>query len=1358
MEKFYLGMDIGTESVGMACTDENYKLLRAKGKDLWAVRLFDEAKSAADRRTKRAARRRLARRSQRIDLLQEVFAPFMEDETFFLRLNNSAFYSEDKNADLKTKYSLFADDDYTDKDFHKSYPTIFHLRKDLIDGNVNSIDLRLYYLAIHHIVKYRGHFLFEGESTSAVQDIKALIANLNCSVEEVYQEDEVFVLPIEKADAFKELALSKGGLNDKKRESLALLGGDAGKKKAYIDLMLGSKVKITDLFDTDDEELKKEKLSFKEISDEDFEKKQEEYGDYFEPINCARSIYSFLKLQSILKGYENVSAAMVGIYEKHKEDLRILKAFVRNYCEKDAYKEIFKKADGTLNNYVRYIGYTKPQRKKIKIDKCTPEEFFTYLKKALDKYKIEGYDEETYNYIKSEIDGGNFLPKILHADGGLFPHQLNGQELDAILSNMAKNYPAFLTKDEEGYSAIEKIKAIFRFKIPYYVGPLNDAHSTRENANSWIVKKSTGRITPWNFNDKVDLNACNEKFIKRMTNKCSYLIGKDVLPKCSMYYQAYDVLNQINKIKIDEKPISVELKQKFFNDLFLKRKKVTKKDIVNYLVLNGHCTREESKNVTISGFDGELKANMGSYITLKNILGDYVDEKPAVCEDIILRHTLCTDKQLVEDYLLANYGNDPLIKENIKKIKGITSFKEFGSLSKELLTDVCGGIDEATGIAYSILERLYNTNYNFNQLIFANEYKFQKAIDEENGVVETDITYEDVDALYVSPLVKRGVWQSLLMVDEYVNAVGRAPDKIFIEVTRKEEKEKKRSVTRKNQILGYYSGIGKDCRDIDKLTEELNQKTDSQLRSERLYLYFMQLGKCAYSGEVIDLAKLSTDLYDVDHILPRSMTKDDSLDNKVLVLRSKNAEKTDNYPIPQGFTNQQAFWKVLKDKGLMSEKKYALLTRTKPLDGDDFQNFINRQLVVTNQTVKAVADLLRRKFSAETKVVFSKASNVTDFRNRFNIVKCRETNDLHHARDAYLNVVVGNIYDTKFTCAYDYFYRKGNDAWREYNLKKLYDFPINGAWKGKTQLDEIKSVLAKPSMQVTRYSYVNKGAFYNETVFNSEDGGIQAPRKNVFPYTQTEKYGGYKSLTTAYFAIVKSKKKGKVIKTIEAVPVIVDYNCRGDKNALLKYFIDKGLEEPEILVEKLKVKSLISVNGFNGWISGITGSSIIIHNAQQWFTDAKTDTYVKDMTKLLEQDRQGKISDSEKNGELFVMSTNRFGEVKSSIDRKQNEELYEKILNKLSLTVYRAIPPCRTFSGKLIAKVDEFNALSCFYQVKVLHQIIKFMKCNAEPSDLSLLKEGSTCGKILIGKDISNVNFEIINQSPCGLITRIKKV
>ncbi|MDU1832132.1 MAG: hypothetical protein E6786_03265, partial [Finegoldia magna] len=57
-KKYYIGLDVGTNSVGWAVTDEFYNILRAKGKDLWGVRLFEKAKTAADTRTFRSGRRR----------------------------------------------------------------------------------------------------------------------------------------------------------------------------------------------------------------------------------------------------------------------------------------------------------------------------------------------------------------------------------------------------------------------------------------------------------------------------------------------------------------------------------------------------------------------------------------------------------------------------------------------------------------------------------------------------------------------------------------------------------------------------------------------------------------------------------------------------------------------------------------------------------------------------------------------------------------------------------------------------------------------------------------------------------------------------------------------------------------------------------------------------------------------------------------------------------------------------------------------------------------------------------------------------------------------------------------------------
>ena len=64
--KYYLGLDMGTSSLGWAVTDPEYHLIRAKGKDLWGVRLFQEAESAAVRRTQRVSRRRLQREKARI--------------------------------------------------------------------------------------------------------------------------------------------------------------------------------------------------------------------------------------------------------------------------------------------------------------------------------------------------------------------------------------------------------------------------------------------------------------------------------------------------------------------------------------------------------------------------------------------------------------------------------------------------------------------------------------------------------------------------------------------------------------------------------------------------------------------------------------------------------------------------------------------------------------------------------------------------------------------------------------------------------------------------------------------------------------------------------------------------------------------------------------------------------------------------------------------------------------------------------------------------------------------------------------------------------------------------------------------
>ncbi len=158
MEKvpYNIGLDIGTSSIGFAATDNLNKPIRAKGKTVIGVRLFEEGKTAADRRGFRTTRRRLSRRKWRLRLLDEIFDKEMAkvDNTFFARLKESNLSPKDAN---KKYLGSLLFPEKKDFKFYEDYPTIYHLRYALMHEK-RQFDIREVYLAMHHIIKYRGNF------------------------------------------------------------------------------------------------------------------------------------------------------------------------------------------------------------------------------------------------------------------------------------------------------------------------------------------------------------------------------------------------------------------------------------------------------------------------------------------------------------------------------------------------------------------------------------------------------------------------------------------------------------------------------------------------------------------------------------------------------------------------------------------------------------------------------------------------------------------------------------------------------------------------------------------------------------------------------------------------------------------------------------------------------------------------------------------------------------------------------------------------------------------------------------------------------------------------------------------------
>ena len=170
-KEYYIGLDMGTNSVGWAVTDTEYKLMRAKGKDLWGVRLFTEAQPAVNRRTKRVHRRRIEREKARKAMLRLFFSDAIDvvDPGFFQRLDESFLQYEDRSDSNKQMNALFNDGSYTDLDYYNEYPTIFHLRKALLHED-REFDVRLVYLAILNMFSHRGHFLNTNMSSDDDRD------------------------------------------------------------------------------------------------------------------------------------------------------------------------------------------------------------------------------------------------------------------------------------------------------------------------------------------------------------------------------------------------------------------------------------------------------------------------------------------------------------------------------------------------------------------------------------------------------------------------------------------------------------------------------------------------------------------------------------------------------------------------------------------------------------------------------------------------------------------------------------------------------------------------------------------------------------------------------------------------------------------------------------------------------------------------------------------------------------------------------------------------------------------------------------------------------------------------------------
>lgn len=350
----------------------------------------------------------------------------------------------------------------------------------------------------------------------------------------------------------------------------------------------------------------------------------------------------------------------------------------------------------------------------------------------------------------------------------------------------------------------------------------------------------------------------------------------------------------------------------------------------------------------------------------------------------------------------------------------------------------------------------------------------------------------------------------------------------------------------------------------------------------------------------------------------------------------------------------------------------------------------------------------------------------------------RELNDLHHAKDAYVNIVVGNVYNTKFNHnAAVYFRDHGVDS---YNLKNLFTHDIPGAWK-VSEKERILQTVAKNTCRVVRMTENGKGKLFDIQPKSAGKNADLIPLKICGAISDTAKYGGYDSATTAYFMLVRSKgKKGKVALSLEAYPLWLDKRGGGAKEDKLRFCVERaGLKEPEIIVDNIKLNTLFCIDGSYAWLRGKTGNRVVWCNANELFLDEESMRTLKNISNYM-RDRKRLNKPDLCAGD--------------KITAECNIRLYDALVEKLGSSVYAGL----SVKGQvpfLRGKREAFAELSREDQCKIIFEVLHLMQCNSVLSDFSSLGGVAHAGSILSNKFVQDMDIKMIFQSPTGYYRRV---
>lgn len=479
-----------------------------------------------------------------------------------------------------------------------------------------------------------------------------------------------------------------------------------------------------------------------------------------------------------------------------------------------------------------------------------------------------------------------------------------------------------------------------------------------------------------------------KKWYETLMGRCTYYPEELRSVKYAYTADLFNVLNDLNNLTItrdEEEKLNKGEKFQLIENVFKKKKTVTLKQIAKEIGVSE--TDIKGYRINKSGTPEFTKFKI--YHDIKSITTkEEVLENPEVLDEIA--------------EILTIYQSPQDIIENINNLNLNLNSNEVDNISE--LAGYNGTHSLSLKCIKLVLNELWESSDN-QMAIFAKLNLKPKKIDlEKRNKIPTEL----IEDFILSPVVKRSFIQSVKVINAIIKRYG-LPDEIIIELARDTN-----SADKKKTIQALQKNREATNKRIEEIIASFGEIKAKGL-VEKVKLYDIQEGKCLYSLTDIPLEDLlrNPTHYEVDHIIPRSVSFDNSYNNKVLVKSIENSKKSNMTPFQYMNSGKssisydefkQHVLNLSKSKGRISKKKREYLLEERDLNKFDVQKeFINRNLVDTRYATRELMSLLKAYFSANELPVKVKSINggFTSFlRNRWNFSKDRNQGYKHHAEDA----------------------------------------------------------------------------------------------------------------------------------------------------------------------------------------------------------------------------------------------------------------------------------------------------------------------------------------------------------------------